>query len=272
MNATAGTTVLGMYDPFEALAQVCRPQGLWLHIDGAFGGSALLSRQYRHLLKGCEQADSFAWNAHKMMGVPLTASVVLFRQKGMLRKHLSEKAEYLYQGEDDYNPGEYSLQCGRRNDALKVWAAWKYYGDEGYEARVNRQFALSHYAARQVEADPALELVQAPECLNVCFAVKGHSAKELCRELDEAGLLKVGYGRFGKREFIRMVCIDPDLEESDLDHVFAWCGRWPLWPECHPPAWTARLAPDFFQMQAAFYYNQGAAYHVGLVLQGGLVF
>ena len=147
INSTAGTTVLGAFDPFEEIAKVAKEYGLWFHIDGALGGSVVLSRKYRHLVAGCELSDSYTWNAHKMMNVPLTASIILFNHENILRRNFSEKAEYLFQGEDDFNPGDSSFQCGRRNDALKVWAAWKYLGDEGYEKRVNRQYELAQYAA-----------------------------------------------------------------------------------------------------------------------------
>jgi glutamate/tyrosine decarboxylase-like PLP-dependent enzyme len=220
INASAGTTVLGVFDDFEAIAQIAQKHHIWFHIDGALGGSVILSQKYRHLLQGCQKSDSFTWNAHKMMGVPLTASIVLFKQPNILRKHFSEKAEYLFQSEEDYNPGEQSMQCGRRNDALKVWAAWKYYGDEGYEARINRVFELSQYAANYIQKSPELELLQQPESINICFAVKGKSAAEICDRLDKEGLIKVGYGSFKKQKFIRLVCVNPDMDEADLDNLF----------------------------------------------------
>jgi sulfinoalanine decarboxylase/sulfinoalanine decarboxylase/aspartate 1-decarboxylase len=221
INATAGTTVLGVYDDFEAIAQVAHKHQVWFHIDGALGGSAILSTRHQHLLKGCQLSDSFTWNAHKMMGVPLTASIVLFNHPNILRRHFSEKAEYLFQSEEDYNPGEQSMQCGRRNDALKVWAAWKYYGDTGYEARINRVFALSQYAAEYIQKDEDLQLLHQPESINICFTVKNKPAAEICDRLDKEGLIKVGYGSFKKDKFIRLVCVNPDMHESDLDHFFA---------------------------------------------------
>ena len=86
--ATAGTTVRGAFDPIDALADVCATHGVWLHVDGAFGGSMLLSAQTRGLLAGLDRADSFVWDAHKLMGVPLLCSAVFVRERGLLTTHL----------------------------------------------------------------------------------------------------------------------------------------------------------------------------------------
>lgn len=220
INSTAGTTVLGAFDPFEEIAEVAKKYQIWFHIDGALGGSVILSDKYKHLVRGCEQSDSYTWNAHKMMGVPLTCSILLLNHPHILRRHFSEKAEYLYQGEDEFNPGENSLQCGRKNDAFKVWAAWKYLGDEGYAQRVDRQYALAQYASEYVKNDPDLVLYLEPACINVCFEVVGKSSIEICNQLNHQGLIKVGYGKVRGKKYIRMVCVDPDMEEQDIRHFF----------------------------------------------------
>ncbi len=221
INATAGTTVLGAFDPIEEIHEIAREFGIWLHVDGVWGGTMLLSRRHKGLLRGCEHSDSFAWNAHKMMGAPLTASAILTRQRGLLEKHFSERADYLFQSEDDrYNPGARSIQCGRRNDALKVWAAWQYYGMQGYEERVNRQYRLAEYAADKVINDRALQLCLKPESLNVCFQVKGKSSEKICDLLDREGIIKVGYGNFRGQSYIRLVCVNAELSFQDIDYFF----------------------------------------------------
>jgi len=221
INATAGTTVLGAFDPVREIAAVARRQGVWLHVDGAFGGSVLLSRGRRHMLDGCELADSFTWDAHKVMGVPLTCSVVLFPKRGQLQRSLDESASYLFQRDDDeYNPGVRSLQCGRRNDALKLWTAWMHHGDEGYERRIERLFALAQYATARIEADPDLTLVKRPPFVNICFTVRGVDAAEVCDRLDREGRIKVSHGTVDGRPTVRLVCANPQLSEHDLDQFF----------------------------------------------------
>ncbi len=224
--ATAGTTVQGAFDPIRDIAGVAGERGVWLHVDGAFGGSLLLSAKHRAALDGCELADSFTWDAHKMMGVPLTCSVALFRDAGRLQRSLDESASYLFQrDEDDYNPGVRSLQCGRRNDALKLWVAWQRLGDEGYERRVERQFALAAHAVAVIEADPQLTLTKRPQSINVCFEIAGVDAREVCDLLDREGRIKVSHGTVDGRATVRLVCANPDLTEADIDEFFVEIRR-----------------------------------------------
>jgi glutamate/tyrosine decarboxylase-like PLP-dependent enzyme len=220
INATAGTTVRGAFDPFEKIAVIARQYHIWFHIDGAFGGSVPLSRKHKHLITGSELSDSYTWNAHKMMNIPLTASIILMNHPHILRKHLSEKADYLFQGEDDYNPGEQNPQCGRKNDALKVWSAWKYWGDKGYEARINRVYELAKYAVDYINQDNGLELLENPECVAVCFEVKDKPSDLICRMLDQKALVKVGYGKVNEQLYIRVVFVNPDITFSDIDDFF----------------------------------------------------
>lgn len=223
VNATAGTTVLGAFDPFEAIADICQEYGVWLHVDGAWGGGVLLSDKTRHLMVGIERANSLTWNAHKMMGVPLTASAILFNHADILHKHLSLQGtgDYLFQVEDDrWNPGQSSMQCGRRNDALKVWSAWKYWGQEGYAKRIEKKFKLARYAVDCIKKSADFSLVLEPEFLNVCFTVDGVSAVDLCNTLYQDGELQVGYGSQNGASFIRMILINPDLTEKDVDVFF----------------------------------------------------
>lgn len=218
INATAGTTVRGSFDPIRSIANIARRYRVWLHVDGALGGSVALSAVHRHLLDGLELADSFVWNAHKMMGVPLPCSALLLKGRGLLERHLSESADYLFQADgDDLNPGTRSLQCGRRNDALKLWAAWKLHGDRGFDRRIGRLFELARYTASEIEKTAGLELLSVPESINVCFEVTGKSSAQICDRLNFEGRLLVGHGQAGGRRAIRLVCVNPDLETADID-------------------------------------------------------
>ena len=217
--ATAGTTVLGAFDPIRDIAAVAQSENLWLHVDGALGASVLLSKAHRHLLDGSHLADSVSWNAHKMMGVPLSCSTILLKRRGLLSEHFKESAPYLFQTHDDeFNPGTRSIQCGRRNDALKLWAAWFAHGDRGYEARIDRLFRLADHAAGKITDNPDLTLTIQPESINVCFEVRGKDSSMICNRLDAKGRLKIGFGEaFGSRA-IRLVCVNPDFDEEDIDH------------------------------------------------------
>lgn len=218
--ATAGTTVRGAFDPIREAAAVARGHGAWLHVDGALGGSLLLSRRHRALLDGVELADSMSWNPHKMMGVPLQCSVLLVARRGTLAGSLDETADYLFQADvDELNPGHRSVQCGRRNDALKLWAAWLHLGDEGWDARLERQLALARRAAERIDSHPELELLERPPSVNVCFEVRDRSSVEVCDLLDRQGSLKIGHGVVRGRRAIRLVCVNPALGDTDLEAI-----------------------------------------------------
>ena len=226
INATAGTTVLGAFDPIAEIAELASAHGVWLNIDGALGGSVVLSERHRHLVEGAERADSYVWNAHKMMSVPLSCSALLLARQGLLERHLGEAADYLFQSEaDELDPGRRSLQCGRRNDALKLWAAWQLHGDRGYEERIDRMFELADHLASRIEADPELELVMRPQSINVCFEVPGRPSAAICERLDDEGRLLIGHGEANGRRAIRLVCVNPDLGESDLEAALAEIKR-----------------------------------------------
>ena len=222
INVTAGTTVRGAFDPIRLAASVAREAGAWLHVDGALGASVVLSAEHRALVDGLDLADSISWNPHKMMGVPLQCSLLLVARKGSLAASLDEAADYLFQThEAEHNPGRRSIQCGRRNDTLKLWAAWRRLGDRGWTDRIGRQFTLARLAATKIAADPVFELAEVPPSVNVCFRVRGVDSAQLCDELHRSGRLTIGHGQVGSQRALRLVCVNPDLDEANLDALLA---------------------------------------------------
>ena len=220
INGTAGTTVHGAFDDIGSLRKIADKEGCWLHIDGAYGGSLLMSHKYRRRLAGIEEADSVTWDAHKLMGVPLLASALLTRHTDILQETLLDRASYLFQqDEDEYNPGLMSLQCARRNDALKLWCLWKHLGDEGYAAYIERLVELTEYAAEQVLKHPSLELAMEPQCTTVCLQVLGQDSRALCENLDREGLMKVGHGAYKGEHYIRLSIAHPQLTQQDIDET-----------------------------------------------------
>jgi len=219
--ATMGTTVLGEFDPLREIAAVTSKHDIWLHADGAYGGTLLLHPDARQRLDGLELADSLTWDAHKTMGIPLMCSMILTRERGHLRASLNETAHYLFQADEDkLNPGTRSLQCGRRNDAFKLWAAWLGLGDDGWAARIDKQLHFARYAAARIEREPSMTLCQAPASTNVCFKVEGVDSAKVCGALHDAGEALLGYGDVRGEEVFRLVTVNPHIEEHDLDRLF----------------------------------------------------
>lgn len=221
VNATAGTTVLGAFDPIAELADVCEPRGIWLHLDGAFGASMVFDERFEASFEGSERADSITWDAHKLMGVPLTCSVLLVRERGHLEASFDEAAGYLFQSQDDqWNPGTRSIQCGRRNDALKLWTNWLHHGTAGYRARTERMRDLALLAAECVRESPGMKLVKEPESLTVCFTVEGSTAESLCDSLQDTGRAMVGHALVDEVSVVRLALVDPGTQEEEVRRFF----------------------------------------------------
>ena len=134
--ATAGSTAVGAFDDLEAIADLCAERGIWLHVDGAHGASALLSPRHRQRVAGVGRADSLAWDPHKMLSLPLASGALLLRDERRLDAAFAQHAEYLFHDRSErvYDQGVRSFQCSRRGDALKLWVAWQRHGTEGLGA------------------------------------------------------------------------------------------------------------------------------------------
>ncbi|MFY0644382.1 MAG: aminotransferase class V-fold PLP-dependent enzyme [Bacteroidia bacterium] len=221
VNATAGTTVLGSFDPIAEISSICTKHGLWLHVDGAYCGSVIFSEKYKRLIKGLELSDSFSYNAHKMLGTPLTCSIIITQHRKALYDSFSIDADYLYQTDkDDFNLGKTSLQCGRRNDALKFWTLWKAIGLKGLEELVNKQFELADFAREYVINHPDYTFYSFEDSVSICFNYKNVPANELCTAMYKDSKTLVGFGEFRGQEFVRLVTINPGNSKEDLLEFF----------------------------------------------------
>ncbi len=221
VNLTAGTTVLGSFDPIRPVSAICKKHKLWLHVDGAYCGSVMFSKKYKHLIDGIELVDSFSFNAHKMIGTPLSCSIIVVKDKKHLYDSFSNDASYLYQTDHDgFNLGKTSLQCGRRNDALKFWTLWKSVGTSGLEKIVDHLFALADTAREYVRNNKDYTLYSYDETIAICFNYKGIPARKICTLLYEHSELLVGYGSFKEDEFIRLITINAQNEHQDLLDFF----------------------------------------------------
>ena len=233
IGATAGTTVLGAFDSIEVIANIASKYNLWLHVDGAFGGSALLSNRHNSLLVGSEMADSFSWDAHKMMGVPVPCSVILMRDSAVLydactTTDVEVTPSYVYHniGGESFDLGEKSLQGTRKADVLKLWFAWKYYGDEGYENRLNHVVRLAQYAEQKIKMAPLLEMAFPRQFVNLCFRYKSKSEKNsdqinilVQKQLMQKGQAYINYTRVKGLTVLMLNVVNPLVDEEDIDYL-----------------------------------------------------
>ncbi|KAJ2797616.1 Glutamate decarboxylase 2, partial [Coemansia furcata] len=178
VNATAGTTVLGAFDPIDEIADVCVDHGLWLHVDGSWGGPLALFCADELGGYHLGRADSFTVNPHKLMGVPLQCSFLLMRNGlAPMRDALGLGASYLFHGGspdvlDDV--GDATMGCGRRPDAIKLWLAWRYHGTQHFRHRLAAARRLALDFADMVSSRPATalghwRLAATPQSTCVCF-------------------------------------------------------------------------------------------------------
>lgn len=237
VSATAGTTVIGAFDPLREIAEVCRKHDLWLHVDAAWGGGALVSRTYRGLLDGVHLADSVTWNPHKLLAAPQQCSTLLLRHEGLLQAAHGCGASYLFQNDKFYDAafdgGARHVQCGRGADVVKFWYMWKAKGTRGLEDHVDRVFALSRYFIDLIRTREGWRLLVEPECTNVCFRYVPPSRRHLTgQELDQtlhkiapmikermvrAGTMLITYQTLRDMpNFFRLVLQNSGLTEADM--------------------------------------------------------
>ena len=232
--ATSGTTVRGAFDPLKEIANIAHDNNIWLHVDAAWGGSSLFSKRFRKLMDGIELADSVCWDAHKMMGMPLICSVFLTKSKDTLRAVCAhgDAAHYLFhENTKDVDLGRYSLQCGRRNDSLKLWIAWREIGDAGWAKMVERYCDLSDYLESLVADSEQLTMMYERRWTNVCFRFESNDVDlnelntEIRNRLMREGIHLVSRSNIGEDVVIRAVVANPLIDESVLKSLVSAVER-----------------------------------------------
>ena len=156
-----------------------------------------------------------------MIGTPLSCSIIVVKDKKHLYDSFSNDASYLYQTDhDEFNLGKTSLQCGRRNDALKFWTLWKSIGTNGLEKIIDQQFDLAEVARNYVANHPDYTLYSFENSISICFNYKNIDPKTLCTLLYEHQITVVGFGAFNEDSFIRFVTINATNTKEDILSFF----------------------------------------------------
>jgi len=188
--ATVGTTSTSSIDPVPAIAEICEQHKLWLHVDAAYGGSAAIVPEMRHIVDGCEAADSLVLNPHKWLFTPFDLSVLYCRHLDLLRRAFSLVPEYLRTPEQEKvrSGSDYGVQLGRRFRALKLWMIIRYFGHRGLAARIRDHCRLAQLFASWVETANDWE-VMAPVpfalvCFRACPAIDGEAEDVRGKRLD----------------------------------------------------------------------------------------
>lgn len=226
---TAGTTVRGAFDDFSSIASLAKMHGCWFHIDGAWGGAVAFSQRERQRLEGSQHADSLSWDGHKMLGVPLMCGVLFVQQPGHFDNvcNLGDTSYIFHQGAERQDLGPYSLQCGRRVDMFKMWLEYVFYGENGFEERIDKFMSLAALAEARIHAEPGLELQSHRWINNICFRSLPDSNidisvfnKRIREKLYQSGDALVNIAYINDELTVRLIIANKDVTESDIHDFF----------------------------------------------------
>lgn len=231
--ASVGTTNTGSVDPLPEIAAFCRACDMWLHIDGAFGASALLSGQQRKLLAGIEASDSLSWDAHKWMMQTYGCGMVLVREQSTLVHSFAAHPEYLKDSETTENSVEFwdlGLELTRPARCLKLWLTLQTLGTKTMEQMIDHGCALAQLAEREISASPDWEIVSHAQLgiVNFRFAPAGCSAAELdelnqriSKEITSSGYAQIFTTELRGKKVLRMCTINPQTTQEDILETIA---------------------------------------------------
>ena len=220
--ASAGTTNTGSVDPLHPLADLCAEEGMWFHVDGAYGAPAALCEPGHRVLVGIERADSLVLDPHKWLFQPYDVGCLLVRRPGALDRAFHMTPEYLLDvaaivAEVDFR--NRSLELSRRSRALKIWLTFHTYGLERIRAAIERGIRLAERAEQLLRADGRFEIVTPAQLGIVTFALRGASHADHVARATAIGV--DGYAALTttllhERSVLRLCTINPLTTEDDL--------------------------------------------------------
>jgi aromatic-L-amino-acid decarboxylase len=227
--ATLGTTGTLAVDPLESIAGICERYQVWLHVDAAYAGSALLLPEYRWMIGGVEKADSFVFNPHKWLFTNFDCSVYLVRKPELLIRTFEILPEYLKThtrgSVNDYR--DWGVPLGRRFRALKLWFVIRGFGLSGLRERLRHHISLNNYFCQQVMKIPGIELATEPFLNFTCFrfnpaGTSGDNAlnrlnEQFLNEINKGGKIYLTHTRIEGRFVLRMVIGQTYVEREDVD-------------------------------------------------------
>lgn len=222
--ATSGTVTSGSIDPITEIADLCEAEGLWLHVDGAYGALFVLADSTRATLAQCSRADSIALDPHKMLFAPIEAGALVVRDAAKLRAAFAFSSSYLTVEEDDLMVDfmDYGPQLSRGFKALKVWAALRTFGVDAFRTTAQRCLDLAAHMGDRVETEPSLELMNPVTLTAVCLRMPRRSDAEhteILAQLQAEGTALLGPARLAGRAGIRACVTNHRTTYEDIDQI-----------------------------------------------------
>lgn len=226
--ASAGTTNTGSVDPLPEIAALCRKHDMWMHVDGAFGASALLSAEQRTALAGIERSDSLSWDAHKWMMQTYGCGMVLVRDQSTLARSFAAHPEYLKDSEtggDGIEFWDLGPELTRPARCLKLWLTLQTLGSAEMERVINHGCALARLAEREIKKLADWEIVSPARLgiVNFRFAPAGETEtkldklnQEISKEITASGYAQVFTTELRGKKVLRICSINPQTTEEDI--------------------------------------------------------
>lgn len=222
---TVGTTSIASIDPVAEIGAIARRYGMWMHVDGAYGGNYAVVPQMAYLRDGWAEADSIVVNPHKGLLTPIDLSVLYTRRPEVMRDALSLVPEYLRTATDDrvVNFMEYSLALGRRFRSLKLWFVLRSYGRAALEKLLYDQLCMAQDLADWVRADSRFELCAPVELSLVCFRLKDgdDASRALMDTVNASGHAFLSHTIIDGRFLIRLAVGNYQTTRDDLQETWA---------------------------------------------------
>lgn len=229
--ATLGTTGCTAIDPLKSLAAICKKYNIWLHVDAAYAGSAMVLHDYRWIMEGIEDADSFVFNPHKWMFTNFDCSALFVKDEETLIKTFQLVPEYLKSDLDKqvHNYSDWGVQLGRRFRALKLWFVLRSFGAENIRNTIRQHIEWGRMFENFVRDNPAFELL-APRTLNlVCFRFVNPKYSDdelndinasLLKEINATGKMYISHTKLNGKFALRFVASQTYVRKEHIEK--AW--------------------------------------------------
>jgi glutamate/tyrosine decarboxylase-like PLP-dependent enzyme len=223
--ATSGTTNAGVIDDLSGVADVCDALGVWMHVDGAYGGAGLAAPSVRHRYGGVERADSFIVDPHKWLFAPFDCCALIYREPRQARDAHTQHAEYLdvlhtgHDSLDEWNPSDFAHHLSRRARGLPFWFSLATHGTDAYSEAVEQSLLVAHQGARLIDAAPHLELIMEPELSVVLFRRTGWTAPQYQQWSDhmlQSGIAFVVPTSWQGDTVLRICVVNPRTTVDDI--------------------------------------------------------
>lgn len=239
--ATAGTTNSGIIDDISAIADLCEREGLWLHLDGAYGAAITFSDRYRHLVNGIERCDSVTIDPHKWLSVPFVAGIILTRRPEAMQAAFGVTTPYMPKPVPGVALDNFkvSMQWTRRMNSLKLWLTLQMHGRKSYETLINSQMELARQFSAWVESSDVFELTS-PQVLPILNLRLKHAGEgdqlarahaELVERLTRDGRRWISETSVGGSSVIRIMIVSyltGQQQISDLQQALLATIKMPL--------------------------------------------